>query len=87
MKQIATANYIEKHKRESLFKKTGSLPQVDKKQHLLAPRMNNFVSEQVRVEKSADMSAPRTDDEDDDTDSLDDGIPNELTERVAKMNI
>ena len=26
MKQVATANFIEKHKRETLFKKTGSLP-------------------------------------------------------------
>ena len=41
----------------------------------------------MRVEKSAGISAPPTDKEDDDTDSVDDGIPEELTERAANMII
>ena len=92
MKQIATANFIEKHKmatadfiekRKRELLKAGSLPLIEKlenEQRLQAPHMNNFMSEQVPVEKSVASS-------EDEDDVSDDGVPNELTERVAKMNM
>ena len=97
MKHISTANFIERHKRMSMHKKTSSLPpEADSALKIPSdatplPRMNNLATEQHQhLEEAVIYQQESEQDEDSEDEFVDlhcDGIPNELTERASQMLI